>query len=130
MPEFSDEPDDASDLERALGDIDEGVEVREQLQALTASAEGGAYFALVVVLGSPWTIFFGQLAKRLADDTYDAVREIFRRRRVIIEDGTKQAIIEPEDPLDSVDQLIEPPIAPSRIIRWDHTEGRWKGSDF
>jgi hypothetical protein len=72
----SDASEDARDLQTALHQLGVTVEVRDEVVALTASADGGVLFALV--LAAPMA-YLSRLGFLFADETHDKVRQLLDR---------------------------------------------------
>lgn len=108
------------------------VAISEELIALTASASGGASYA--ILLAGP-VGFQVQFAKLFATDTYAAAKDLVRRLResrsgdLRVSDGSVYALIEPDLPDDAILQLAEPlPPAPSGALHYDRATGAWTDS--
>lgn len=108
------------------------VSISEELIALTASADGGALYA--ILLAGPRG-FLVQFAKLFATDTYATAKNLVRRLResrsgdLRVSDGSVYALIEPDLPDDAILQLAEPlPPAPSGELHYDRATGAWTDS--
>jgi hypothetical protein len=119
-------------LHGALVELGFEVPVEEELQALTASAEGeAALFALVIVIGglaAGWKSFCSELGKALAQDAHHALKSVFTRRRIVVRDDHLRAVIDEDTPPNAIASLADPPAAPSGELVWDAERHRWKDS--
>ncbi len=106
------------------------VEVRERLVALTASAEGGAFFALVIAGPAGFLARFGQLqAERTDEWLRKRIARIGSQRQLIVTDGTIDVAIEGNLPAEAYRQLEHDlPAAPSGRLIWDSNTRRWRDS--
>jgi hypothetical protein len=116
----------------AFAEMGMEVTISEELIALTASAGGGAAYA--ILLAGP-VGFQVQFAKLFATDTYAAAKDLVRRLResrsgdLRVSDGSAYALIEPDLPDDAILQLAEPlPEAPSGALHYDRATGAWTDS--
>lgn len=116
----------------AFAELGIEVEISEELQALTASADGGALIAILLV-GS--LAFLSEFAKLFADDAYTAVKKQVQRLRrsgygdLVVSDGRVRVLIEPDLADDAIRKLAEPlPPAPSGELRYNRRTSAWTDS--
>jgi hypothetical protein len=135
MDDSEDQLEDSRTLQDALRAAGLECEVREETQALTASADGGAYAALAISIGvagrgiaKGWNAYCIELARLLAQDTHSSIKDIFTRRRVDLKDEAFTAVIEPGLPAEAFELLANQSEAPSGELNWSWDEGCWKDS--
>ncbi len=122
------EQSDTEVLQSELEQIDRELQVSEQFEAV-ATFTGVLEGALVILVRGAikaWDAFCTQLGTRLADDAYDGLRGIFSRRRVIITDGSFEAIITRDVPPEAISALADIDRTPPRRVEWDKGERKWK----
>jgi hypothetical protein len=124
------EDEDRQGLYDALKELGFDFPVGDELRALTASAEGEALFALVIVIGTGlakgWYEFCKSLGSALGDDAHEALKSIFSLRQVIVRDGKRSAIVDADTPPEAVEELADATGTPSGEMYWDKRELRWK----
>lgn len=106
------------------------VQTREELRALTASAEGGVLLALLASGPTAfWVSYCQALGAALANHHSSKLGELMRRRQLILADGSVRVVLEPELPTQAFEQLAQPlPRAPSGELIDDREARRWKDS--
>jgi|GEM_PF-6690101 len=119
--------------EVAFAEIGVEVAVSEEMIALTASADGAAAWAILLVGPAAFQAHF---AKLFAGDAYAAAKKLVQRLResgsgdLRVSDGIVYAVIEPDLPDGAILRLGEPlPPAPSGELRYDRVRGAWRDSE-
>lgn len=112
------------------------VEVAERPLALTASAEGGIAIGIYIFVGAG----LAEFARVMVDDTHEGLRALLRRFRdrgsthytlfVARSDETVNARLDADLPPQAYLKLQGPiPPAPSGLIVYDRTIGKWRDSE-
>jgi hypothetical protein len=116
----------------AFEDDGELISIHEQIMGLTASADGGAWFAVWIAGAKGFIATVGVLfAKDIHSVAKDAIRRIRQSQTgdLIVTDGEVQAVIEKDLTEEQIHLLSGSlPDAPSGEIRFDRETGTWVDS--